>query len=122
MGVARGLPMQTLEKMMRKLLFVLALTPSVAFAADEAVECGKKEGVVKCKVNKENVVVDDISVNGGECAVTRDGKLFHHAFSKGDTFVVPVNGGGIPGFDGCSYVRTVTIKTHDGQKKTFGAL
>jgi uncharacterized protein YaiE (UPF0345 family) len=110
---------------MKKLIFILALLPSFAYAgADDAVECAKKnDGSVKCEVKKDKVVVDAIEVNGGECAISAQDKVLHHAYNKGDKFTVPAKSDmPIPGLDGCSYVREVTIKTHDGKKKTFEAL
>ncbi|MCX7899360.1 MAG: hypothetical protein N2444_04635 [Methylocystis sp.] len=111
---------------MKKLLFALALTPLLgapAFASDDAVECSKKEGKIKCEAKQDHVVVDSISVNGGECDVPAGDKVLHHAYNKGDKFSVPVMGDDAPlPFTGCGYVRTVTVKTHDGKKKTFNAL
>lgn len=111
---------------MKKLLLALVLIPAlagVARAADDAVDCAKKDGVVKCEAKKDNVVLDSISVNGGDCDVAATDKILHHAYNKGDKFSIPANNGGLtfPGF-GCGYVRTVTIETHDGKKKTFNAL
>jgi uncharacterized protein YaiE (UPF0345 family) len=108
---------------MKKLLFVLAILPSFAYAADDAVDCAKKDGAVKCEVKKDKVVVDAITVNGGECPVADSDKVLHHAYNKGDKFTVPAKSAyPLPGFDDCGYVRAVTIKTHDGKKKTFEAL
>lgn len=112
---------------MKKLLLAFALTPALAcfaYASDDAVECAKKEGVVKCEVKKDKVVVDAISVNGGDCDVPPNDKVLHKAYKKGDKFSVPVKGDPDipPGFDECGYVRTVTIKMRGGQKKTFNAL
>jgi len=108
---------------MKKLLFVLFVLPSFAFAADDAVECSKKEGSVKCEVKKDKVIVDAIEVNGGDCPVSASDKVLHHAYNKGDKFTVPAKSDSpLPGFGACSYVREVTVKTHDGKKKTFEAL
>lgn len=109
---------------MKKLLLLSLLLPSFAYASDDAVDCSKKDGVVKCTVKKDHVIVDAISVNGDECAVPADPKIFHHAFNKGDKFSVPVTNGDsvLPIYGDCGYVRIVTIKTHDGKKKTFNAL
>jgi hypothetical protein len=107
----------------KKLLFVFALVPTFAFAADDAVDCSKKDGAVKCEVKKDKVIVDAIVVNGGECAIPANSKVYHHAYMKGDKFTVPAKSGDIlPGFDNCSYVREVVVKTHDGKKKKFEAL
>ena len=65
---------------------------------------------------------DAISVNGGECDVAAGDKVLHHSYNKGDKFSVPVKGGNTLPFMGCGYVRTVTVKMHDGKKKTFNAL
>ena len=46
--------------MMKKLILALALAPAfagVAFASDDAVECSKKEGVVKCEA-KQDIIVE----------------------------------------------------------------
>lgn len=110
---------------MKKLALALALTPILAgfaLASDDAVECAKKEGVVKCEA-KQNIIVDAISVNGGDCDVPASDKVVHHAYKKGDKFSVPVKGEDVAlPFSGCNYVRTVTVKMHDGKKKTFNAL
>ena len=108
---------------MKKLLFLFVLLPSSAYAGDDAVECSKKEGSVKCEVKKDKVIVDAIEVNGGDCPVAAGDKVLHHAYNKGDKFTVPAKSDSpLPGFGACSYVREVTVKTHDGKKKTFEAL
>lgn len=110
---------------MKKFLFLFAILPSFAYAgADDAVECAKKnDGSVKCEVKKDKVIVDAIEVNGGGCPVAPSDKVLHHAYSKGDKFTVPVKSDSpLPGFGACSYVREVTVKTHDGKTKTFAAL
>ncbi|GLI93298.1 hypothetical protein [Methylocystis echinoides] len=110
---------------MKKLLFVFAILPTMAYAGDDAVDCSKKpDGSVKCEVKKDNVVVDAVSVNGGDCDVAAGDKILHHAYNVGDKFTVPVKGGGIPipGLGGCGYVRAVTVTTHDGKSKTFAPL
>lgn len=109
---------------MKKLLLALVLLPSFAHAGDDAVDCGKKEGgVVKCEVKKDKVIIDSIVVNGGDCPVSDKDKALHHAYKKGDKFTVPGQSKDFPpGFDDCSYLREVTIKTHDGKKKTFDAM
>ncbi|QGM98736.1 hypothetical protein [Methylocystis parvus] len=109
---------------MKKLLLALVLFPSFAFAADDAVECSKKhDGSVKCDVKKDKVVVDAIVVNGGDCPVSEKDKVLHHPYNKGDKFTVPGQSKDFPpGFDDCSYIREVTVKTHDGKKKTFDAM
>jgi len=108
---------------MKKLLLAVVLLPSFAYAADDAVDCVKKEGAVKCEVKKDKVIVDAIEVNGGDCPVSDKDKVLHHAYKKGDKFTVPGQSKDFPpGFDDCSYVREVTVKTHDGKKKTFDAM
>lgn len=111
---------------MKKLLplFLFALIPAVAYAKDDAVDCSKKhDGSVKCEAKKDQVIVDEIVVNGGDCTVQNNDKVLHHPYKIGDKFTVPAKSENpLPGFDGCSYVRIVTIKTHDGKKKTFNAL
>jgi hypothetical protein len=108
---------------MKKLVFVFALVPSFAFAADDAVECAKKhDGSVKCEVKKDKVIIDEVAVNGGECPLA-DTKVLHHPYKKGDKFSVAVKSDDpLPGFEDCGYIRIVTVKTHDGKKKTFEAL
>lgn len=110
---------------MKKLLVAIAFAPLLSLptlASDDAVECTKKEGAVKCEA-KQDIVVDAISVNGGDCDVPANDKVLHHAYHKGDKFSVPVKGDGVAlPFTGCGYVRTVTVKMHDGKKKTFNAL
>lgn len=107
-----------------QLLFLFALIPAVAYAKDDAVECSKKrDGSVKCEVKKDKVIVDEIVVNGGGCTIPNNDKVLHHPYKVGDKFTVPAKSDSpLPGFDDCSYVRIVTIKTHDGKKKTFDAL
>lgn len=110
---------------MKKLLFLSAiLLSSTAYAADDAVECAKKnDGSVKCEVKKDQVVVDAISVNGGDCDVASGDKVLHHPYKIGEKFTVPVKREGIlPGLGSCTYVRTVTVQTADGKKKTFAPL
>ncbi|WP_442753658.1 hypothetical protein ACNHKD_11680 [Methylocystis sp. JAN1] len=109
---------------MKKLLLAFVLLPSFAYAADDAVDCAKKhDGSVKCEVKKDNVVIDAIEVNGGDCPVSGKDKVLHQAYKKGDKFAVPGKSDGFPpGFEDCSYLRKVTIKTHDGKKKTFDAM
>jgi hypothetical protein len=108
---------------MKKLLFVFAVLPTFAYAADDAVDCAKKDGAVKCEVKKDKTVVDAIVVNGGDCPVADNDKVLHHAYNKGEKFTVPAKGDIFPpGFDDCSYVRIVTIKTRDGKKKTFSTM
>jgi hypothetical protein len=108
---------------MKKFLFLFAILPTLAHAGDEAVDCAKKnDGSVKCDVKKEGVVVDAIAINGGDCQVAASDKVLHHSYHQGDKFSVPLKREGIPGFDACSYVSSVTIKTHDGKSKTFAPL
>jgi hypothetical protein len=108
---------------MKKLVLLFALLPTLAYAGDDAVDCVKKsDGSVKCEVKKDKVVVDAISVNGGDCDVPDGDKVLHHAYNKGDNFKVPVKSDSpIPGF-GCSYVRAVKVTTHDGKSKTFAPM
>jgi hypothetical protein len=107
---------------MKKLLFLIALWPSLAYASDEPMDCAKKEGVVKCVVKKDDVLVDEVVVNGGDCAPDAQ-EIVHHAFKKGDKFSVKVKSDGNPlSYLGCGYVRIVKFKTHDGKEKTFSAL
>lgn len=111
---------------MKPLFLALVLTPALAgfaYAAD-AVDCSKKpDGSIKCEAKQNHVVVDAISVNGGECDVGEGDKVLHHAYKKGEKFSVPVKSEvlALP-FAGCGYVRSITVKTHDGHKKTFNAL
>lgn len=108
---------------MKKFLFLFTILPTLAYAADDAVECAKKnDGSVKCEVKKELVVVDAIAVNGGDCPVPSSDKVLHHPYHHGDKFSVPVKREGLPGFDACSYISSVTIRTHDGKSKTFAPL
>jgi hypothetical protein len=108
---------------MKKFLFLFAILPTLAYAGEDAVECTKKnDGDVKCEVKKERVVVDAIAINGGDCQVPPSDKILHHPYHQGDKFSVPVKREGLPGFAACSYVSSVTIKTHDGKSKTFAPL
>lgn len=108
---------------MKKYLLVFAVLPTLAHAGDDAVDCSKKnDGSVKCEVKKERVVVDAISINGGDCQVPSSDKVLHHAYHHGEKFSVPVKSEGLPGFESCSYVSSVTVKTHDGKSKTFAPL
>ncbi|WP_363348320.1 hypothetical protein [Methylocystis echinoides] len=109
---------------MKKFLFLFAILPTLAYAGDDAVDCAKKnDGSVKCDVKKDQVVVDAIVVNGGDCPVAENDKVLHHAYKIGEKFTVPAKSDSpLPGFGGCSYVRAVTIKTNDGKQKTFAPL
>lgn len=108
---------------MKKLLFLFAILPTLAHAGDDAVDCAKKnDGSVKCDVKKERVIVDAIAINGGDCQVPSSDKVLNHPYHQGDKFSVPVKSEGLPGFGACSYVSSVTIKTHDGKSKTFAPL
>lgn len=106
---------------MKKFIFLFAILPTLAYAGDDAVDCVKKnDGSVKCEVKKDQVVVDAIVVNGGSCVVDDNDKVLHHPYKAGEKFTVPAKSDSpLPGFGGCSYVRAVTIETHDGKKKTF---
>jgi hypothetical protein len=108
---------------MKKSLFLFAILPTLAHAGGDAVDCSKKnDGSVKCEVKKEWVIIDAIVINGGDCQAPSPDKLLHNAYHQGDKFSVPIKGEGPPGFDPCSYVSSVTIKTHDGKSKTFAPL
>jgi hypothetical protein len=66
---------------MKKLVLLFALLPTLAYAGDDAVECAKKsDGSVKCEVKKDKVVVDAISVNGGDCDVPDSDKVLWRVF------------------------------------------
>jgi hypothetical protein len=111
------------SKPMKKFLFLFAILPTFAHAGDDAVDCSKKnDGSVKCEVKKEQVVVDAIVINGGDCQVASSDKVLHHAYHLGDKFTVPIKSEGLPGFADCSYVSSVKVKTHDGKSKTFAPL
>ncbi len=104
---------------MKKLLFVFAILPSFAYAGDDAIDCSKKnDGSVK----KDQVIVDAITINGGDCDIPAGDKVLHHAYKLGEKFTVPIKSEGIPGLSSCAYVSAVTVKTHDGKKKTFAPL
>ncbi len=108
---------------MKKLLFLFLILPSVAQANDDAVSCSKKhDGIVNCEAKKDGVIVDAITVNGGSCEVPTTDKILHHSYSVGEKFHVPIKREGLPGFSACSYVSSVTVKTHDGKSKTFAPL
>ena len=110
---------------MKKFLFLVlfATLPNFAHAGDDALSCGKKhDGSIHCDVKKDSVVVDAISINGGACEVPPADSVLHHAYNSGEQFLLPLKSGGIPSFSGCSYIRSVTIKTHDGKSLTFAPL
>lgn len=109
---------------MKKFLFLFAILPTFAYASDDSIDCSKKpDGSVKCSVKKDGVIVDAITINGGDCAVPSSDKILHHAYNNGDKFSVPIKSEAvIPGLGACSYVSSVKVQTHDGKSKTFAPL
>ena len=84
---------------------MLVCSMSAAYAGEEAFECSKHDGDVVCKAKKDNVSVEIITINGGECDVPIDPKVHNKNFQKGEKFTVP-------GSHECMYVRTVSVKAH----------
>jgi hypothetical protein len=108
---------------MKKLLFLFALLPTIAFASDDSVSCDKHpDGSVHCKAKKDGVIVDAITINGGNCEVPSSDKVLHHPYDLDEKFAVPIKREGIPGLSACGYISSVTVKTHDGKSKTFAPL
>lgn len=61
---------------MVRLLLLLSLIPSIAFASEE-VECSKNKNFeVECKV-KEKTFVNKVVVNGGECSTHSINKILN---------------------------------------------
>jgi hypothetical protein len=104
----------TMDPVMKKLILLFCLFPSISLAA-EAFECSKKEGDVVCKANQDNIAISSIVINGGECESPYNSKLHHKVMRKGDKFVVP-------GAKECFYVRSVHINTHDGKTHHHNAM
>ena len=97
---------------MKKLILFFCLIPSLSFA--EAFDCHKKDGEVECKA-KEDVAINSIEINGGECESPYNPKLHHKRMKKGDKFIVP-------GSKECFYVRSIHINTHDGKTHRHNAM
>lgn len=111
-GAIKSRPL-IMDPVMKKLILLFCLLPSVCLA--ESFECSKKDGDVVCKALKDNVAVNSIVINGGECESPIDSKLHHKIMMKGDKFIVP-------GAKDCFYVRSVHINTHDGKTHHHNAM
>lgn len=102
---------------MKKLLLLAAilLSPTIAWAGDEAFDCKKNlDADVECKVKKDKVAVKAVSIDGGQCAAPNDPKVYGKVMMKGDKFK-------LPGAHDCFYVRGFTITTTDGASQKFYA-
>ena len=95
------------------LLFITSC--NFAYASDDSFECSKHDGDVVCKAKKNNVSVEAITINGGECQSPADANVYHKNFNKGEKFTVP-------GSHECFYVRTVSVKAHGGDAHHHHAL
>ncbi len=104
---------------MKKLLILAAFIPSVAFAG-ESFDCHKnharsESAEIICTAKHDNVAVDKITLNGGNCQSPVDPKLHHKVMMKGDGFVVP-------GTKECGYVSGMSITDHNGKTHHFHAM
>ncbi len=102
---------------MKKIMLLAAflLSPTIAYAGDEAFECSKKfDGEVECKVKKDKVAVKAVTLDAGECAAPTTSKVYGKAMKKGDKFK-------LPGTQECFYVSGFTITTTDGKSQRFYA-
>lgn len=101
---------------MKKLLPILLLTSTMAYAGDEEFDCHKNhEHAVECKAKRDGVGIKDIQINGDECESVPNSKINHHAIHKGEKFTVP-------GSKECFYVRGMTILLEDGNSQHFNAM
>jgi hypothetical protein len=84
--------------------FLMLTTPANAY---EHFECSKHDGEVSCKTTKQNVMIDDIKINNGNCSSDTNASFLHKTLMKGEKFVVP-------GSKECFYVSGVTITLKGG--------
>ncbi|MBM3574776.1 MAG: hypothetical protein FJX39_03530 [Alphaproteobacteria bacterium] len=104
---------------MKKLLILAAFIPNIAFAG-EAFECHKNHASgnsseIICTAKQDNVAVDEIKLNGGNCPSPVHEKIHHKVMMKGEGFVVP-------GTKECGYVSGMSIKDHNGKTHHFHAM
>ena len=100
---------------MKKILLALLLFPTMAYAGDEEFDCHKSlshDFVVECKAKHDNVAVQSIEINGGNCSSAVHPRIHHKVMKKGDHFDVP-------GSKECGYVASVIVHTHSGKTEHF---
>lgn len=100
---------------MKKIIFALLLVPSIAYAGNEEFDCAKShklDHAVECKANHDNVAIQSIDLNGGNCESAVHPKIHHKVMKQGDHFVVP-------GSKECGYVASVIVHTHSGKTLHF---
>ncbi len=101
---------------MKKLLPILLLTSTMAYAGDEEFDCHKNhDHAVECKAKHDNVAVQSIEINGGSCESVVHPKIHHKVMKSGDKFEVP-------GSKECGYVASVSVHTHSGKTQHFNAM
>lgn len=103
---------------MKKILFSLLLVPSIAYAGDEQFDCHKShklDHAVECTAKQDNVAIQSIEINGGNCESLVHPKIHHKVMKKGDKFIVP-------GSKECGYVASVIVHTHNGKTEHFYAM
>lgn len=91
---------------MNKYALAILLMATPAYAYDHF-ECSKHNGEVSCKATKDNVVIDHIEINNGNCASVMNSNLQQKTLMKGEKFVVP-------GSKECFYVSGVKFTLKGG--------
>ena len=96
---------------MKRLLYVLLLIPSIAFAKED-IECAKKhtDAQIHCNAHKKMTIVRIVE-NGGECA---DYTLYL-VIPEGYHWMIPPK-------NSCHYISGLTLYTLDGKIYTFAPL
>jgi hypothetical protein len=96
---------------MKKLLYVILLIPSMAYAKED-VECSKKHSDVHLHCNfHKSLTVSHVDINGGDCA-SFDVRMYVPA---GYHWV-------IPNTDSCHYISGLTLYTKEGNIYKFAPL
>lgn len=100
---------------MKKILLSLLLLSTMAYAGDEEFDCAKShkhDHAVECTAKHDNVAIQSIELNGGNCESAVHPKIHHKVMKKGDKFIVP-------GSKECGYVASVIVHTHNGKTEHF---
>lgn len=103
---------------MTKILFALLFFPTLAYAGDEEFDCAKshkQDHAVECKAKHDNVAIQSIEINGGNCESPVHPKIHHKVMKQGEHFIVP-------GSKECGYVAGMTVYTHSGKTLHFYAM